>query len=99
RAAGVGGGGAAGRAADAGGRRARRVGRDRAARRRAVTWCPGRRSGLSAAVVGSPRTRMVRCSQPWTEPARAAARWRGWLTRADAARSAEVAEWRTARTT
>ncbi len=46
-----------------------------------------------------PGTRMVRCSQPWTEPARAAASWRGWLTRADAARSAEVVEWRTARTT
>ena len=38
-----------------------------------------------------PGTRMVRCSQPWTEPARAAASWRGWLTRADAARSVEVA--------
>jgi len=33
-----------------------------------------------------PGTRMVRCSQPWTEPARSAASWRGWLTKADAAR-------------
>jgi len=33
-----------------------------------------------------PGTRMVRCSQPWTEPALAAASWRGWLTKADAAR-------------
>jgi DNA polymerase III subunit epsilon len=40
-----------------------------------------------------PGTRMVRCSQPWTEPARAAASWRGWLSRADAARGAEVTEW------
>jgi DNA polymerase-3 subunit epsilon len=32
-----------------------------------------------------PGTRMVRCSQPWTEPAMAAASWRGWLTRADEA--------------
>ncbi len=38
-----------------------------------------------------PGTRMVRCSQPWTEPARSAASWRGWLTRADAARGMEVA--------
>jgi DNA polymerase III subunit epsilon len=38
-----------------------------------------------------PGTRMVRCSQPWTEPARAAASWRSWLTRADAARDMEVA--------
>lgn len=40
-----------------------------------------------------PGTRMVRCSQPWTEPAMAAARWRGWLSRADAARGTEVREW------
>ena len=40
-----------------------------------------------------PGTRMVRCSHPWTEPARAAASWRGWLSRADAARGAEVTEW------
>jgi DNA polymerase III subunit epsilon len=33
-----------------------------------------------------PGTRMVRCSQPWTEPARSAASWRGWLTKADAAK-------------
>jgi DNA polymerase-3 subunit epsilon len=32
-----------------------------------------------------PGTRMVRCSQPWTEPARAAASWRGWLTKAERA--------------
>jgi DNA polymerase-3 subunit epsilon len=32
-----------------------------------------------------PGTRMVRCSQPWTEPAHGAARWRPWLQRADAA--------------
>jgi DNA polymerase III subunit epsilon len=35
-------------------------------------------------------TRMVRCARPWTEPARAAASWRGWLTRADAARVTTV---------
>jgi DNA polymerase-3 subunit epsilon len=39
-----------------------------------------------------PGTRMVRCSQPWTEPAGAAASWRGWLTRADAARAGAEAE-------
>jgi DNA polymerase-3 subunit epsilon len=38
-----------------------------------------------------PGTRMVRCSQPWAEPARAAASWRGWLTRADTAREHERA--------
>jgi DNA polymerase-3 subunit epsilon len=38
-----------------------------------------------------PGTRMVRCSQPWTEPARAAASWRGWLSKADEARGMEVA--------
>jgi DNA polymerase-3 subunit epsilon len=32
-----------------------------------------------------PGTRMVRCSRPWTEPAQSAARWRGWLEKADAA--------------
>ena len=32
-----------------------------------------------------PGTRMVRCSQPWTEPAHSACRWRGWLELADAA--------------
>jgi DNA polymerase III subunit epsilon len=32
-----------------------------------------------------PGTRMVRCSQPWTEPARCAASWRPWLERADSA--------------
>jgi DNA polymerase-3 subunit epsilon len=37
-----------------------------------------------------PGTRMVRCSQPWTEPARSAASWRGWLTKADAAREVAV---------
>jgi DNA polymerase III subunit epsilon len=29
-----------------------------------------------------PGTRMVRCSQPWTEPAQSAASWRPWLERA-----------------
>jgi DNA polymerase III subunit epsilon len=33
-----------------------------------------------------PGTRMVRCSQPWTEPAHCAASWRGWVQRADQAR-------------
>ena len=54
---------------------------------------PGPLRGAPAEEVGvvlrwldRPGTRMVRCSQPWTEPAMAAARWRGWLTRADAAR-------------
>jgi DNA polymerase III subunit epsilon len=37
-----------------------------------------------------PGTRMVRCSQPWTEPARSAASWRGWLTKADAAKEVAV---------
>ncbi|HET9138732.1 DEDD exonuclease domain-containing protein [Actinophytocola sp.] len=32
-----------------------------------------------------PGTRMVRCSQPWTEPAHCAASWRPWLERADSA--------------
>ncbi|HEV2784051.1 MAG TPA: DEDD exonuclease domain-containing protein [Actinophytocola sp.] len=30
-----------------------------------------------------PGTRMVRCSQPWTEPAHCAASWRPWLERAE----------------
>ncbi|MGH3761876.1 DEDD exonuclease domain-containing protein [Actinophytocola sp.] len=53
---------------------------------------PGPLHGAPAEEVGvvlrwldRPGTRMVRCSQPWTEPAMAAASWRGWLTRADAA--------------
>jgi DNA polymerase-3 subunit epsilon len=53
---------------------------------------PGPLRGAPAEEVGvvlrwldRPGTRMVRCSQPWTEPALAAASWRGWLTRADAA--------------
>ncbi|MPZ83370.1 MAG: DEDD exonuclease domain-containing protein [Actinophytocola sp.] len=53
---------------------------------------PGPLRGAPAEEVGvvlrwldRPGTRMVRCSQPWTEPAMAAASWRGWLTRADAA--------------
>ncbi|MFL6141221.1 MAG: DEDD exonuclease domain-containing protein [Labedaea sp.] len=33
-----------------------------------------------------PGTRMVRCAQPWTEPAQCAASWRPWLDRAEAAR-------------
>ncbi|HEV8561906.1 MAG TPA: DEDD exonuclease domain-containing protein [Actinophytocola sp.] len=33
-----------------------------------------------------PGTRMVRCSQPWTEPAQCAASWRPWLERAQPAR-------------
>jgi DNA polymerase-3 subunit epsilon len=33
-----------------------------------------------------PGTRMVRCAQPWTEPAQCAASWRPWLERAEAAR-------------
>ncbi|HEX6356303.1 DEDD exonuclease domain-containing protein [Actinophytocola sp.] len=45
-----------------------------------------------------PGTRMVRCTQPWTEPALAAASWRGWLNRADAARDREMA-WATALST
>ncbi len=63
---------------------------------------PGPLRGAPAEEVGvvlrwldRPGTRMVRCSQPWTEPAMAAARWRGWLTRADAARTTEVTEWAT----
>lgn len=53
---------------------------------------PGPLRGAPAEEVGvvlrwldRPGTRMVRCSQPWTEPVMAAASWRGWLTRADAA--------------
>jgi DNA polymerase-3 subunit epsilon len=60
---------------------------------------PAEEVGLVLRWLDRPGTRMVRCSQPWTEPARAAASWRGWLTRADAARSAEVGEWRTAHST
>ncbi|WP_459717529.1 DEDD exonuclease domain-containing protein [Actinophytocola sp. KF-1] len=51
---------------------------------------PAEEVGLVLRWLDRPGTRMVRCSQPWTEPARAAASWRGWLTRADAARSVEV---------
>lgn len=34
-----------------------------------------------------PGTRMVRCSQPWTEPVHCAASWRPWLLRADSAQT------------
>jgi DNA polymerase III subunit epsilon len=47
---------------------------------------PAEEVGVVLRWLDRPGTRMVRCSQPWTEPARAAASWRGWLTRADAAR-------------
>jgi DNA polymerase-3 subunit epsilon len=56
---------------------------------------PAEEVGVVLRWLDRPGTRMVRCSQPWTEPAMAAARWRGWLTRADAARSMEVSEWST----
>jgi len=56
---------------------------------------PAEEVGVVLRWLDRPGTRMVRCSQPWTEPAMAAARWRGWLTRADAARSTEVTEWAT----
>jgi DNA polymerase-3 subunit epsilon len=46
---------------------------------------PAEEVGVVLRWLDRPGTRMVRCSQPWTEPARAAASWRGWLTRADAA--------------
>jgi DNA polymerase-3 subunit epsilon len=55
---------------------------------------PGPLRGAPAEEVGvvlrwldKPGTRMVRCSQPWTEPANSAASWRGWVDRAEAARS------------
>jgi DNA polymerase-3 subunit epsilon len=55
---------------------------------------PGPLRGAPAEEVGvvlrwldRPGTRMVRCSRPWTEPAQCAARWRGWVARAEAARS------------
>ncbi|MCT2584098.1 DEDD exonuclease domain-containing protein [Actinophytocola gossypii] len=58
---------------------------------------PGPLAGAPAEEVGvvlrwldQPGTRMVRCSQPWAEPALAAASWRGWLARADAALSSRV---------
>ena len=54
---------------------------------------PAEEVGVVLRWLDRPGTRMVRCSQPWTEPARAAASWRGWLTRADAARTTEVAQW------
>jgi DNA polymerase-3 subunit epsilon len=46
---------------------------------------PAEEVGVVLRWLDRPGTRMVRCSQPWTEPAMAAASWRGWLTRADAA--------------
>ncbi|OLF16830.1 DEDD exonuclease domain-containing protein [Actinophytocola xanthii] len=58
---------------------------------------PGPLRGAPAEEVGvvlrwldRPGTRMVRCSQPWAEPAFAAASWRDWLARADAALSSRV---------
>jgi DNA polymerase-3 subunit epsilon len=47
---------------------------------------PAEEVGVVLRWLDRPGTRMVRCSQPWTEPAHGAARWRGWLERADAAR-------------
>ncbi|MGH3878945.1 MAG: DEDD exonuclease domain-containing protein, partial [Actinophytocola sp.] len=46
---------------------------------------PAEEVGVVLRWLDRPGTRMVRCSQPWTEPAMAAASWRGWLTRADGA--------------
>jgi len=46
---------------------------------------PAEEVGVVLRWLDRPGTRMVRCSQPWTEPAKSAASWRGWLTRADAA--------------
>ncbi|WP_016696680.1 DEDD exonuclease domain-containing protein [Actinoalloteichus spitiensis] len=37
----------------------------------------------------TPGTRMVRCSQPWTEPAWSAGAWREWVDRAAAGRAAQ----------
>jgi DNA polymerase III subunit epsilon len=58
---------------------------------------PGPLRGAPAEEVGvvlrwldRPGTRMVRCSQPWAEPTFAAASWRDWLARADAALSSRV---------
>jgi DNA polymerase III subunit epsilon len=58
---------------------------------------PGPLRGAPAEEVGvvlrwldRPGTRMVRCSQPWAEPTFAAASWREWLARADAALSSRV---------
>ncbi|WP_460393887.1 DEDD exonuclease domain-containing protein [Actinophytocola sediminis] len=48
---------------------------------------PAEEVGIVLRWLDRPGTRMVRCSQPWAEPAMAAATWRGWLARADAALS------------
>lgn len=37
-----------------------------------------------------PGTRMVNCTQPWSEPAHSAATWREWLDKADHARTSLI---------
>ncbi|HEX2134155.1 MAG TPA: DEDD exonuclease domain-containing protein [Actinophytocola sp.] len=52
-----------------------------------LAGAPAEEVGVVLRWLDQPGTRMVRCSQPWAEPAMAAASWRGWLARADAALS------------
>ncbi|MQA09432.1 MAG: DEDD exonuclease domain-containing protein [Pseudonocardiaceae bacterium] len=49
---------------------------------------PPEEVGVLSRWLARPDTRLVRCAQPWAEPAGAAARWRGWLRQAASARSA-----------
>ncbi|MGQ0838613.1 DEDD exonuclease domain-containing protein [Actinokineospora sp.] len=51
---------------------------------------PAEEVGVVLRWLDRPGTRMVRCSQPWAEPARSAASWRTWLDRADHARTALI---------
>ncbi|WP_253834812.1 DEDD exonuclease domain-containing protein [Actinokineospora globicatena] len=51
---------------------------------------PAEEVGVVLRWLDKPGTRMVQCSQPWTEPAQAAARWRPWLDRADHARASTL---------
>lgn len=47
---------------------------------------PAEEVGVVLRWLDRPGTRMVRCSEPWMEPAQCAASWRGWVERAEAAR-------------
>ncbi|MBM7776439.1 DNA polymerase-3 subunit epsilon [Actinokineospora baliensis] len=51
---------------------------------------PAEEVGVVLRWLDKPGTRMVRCSEPWSEPAQAAASWRGWLDRADRARASTL---------
>ncbi len=51
---------------------------------------PPEEVGVVLRWLDKPGTRMVRCSQPWSEPAHSAASWRDWVDRAEHARTSLI---------